>query len=112
MSGNATRRALAALALLAGVIASGQTQVQAQGTDDSFKGKQLTILVGGTAGGGIDIGARLMSRHLGRHLPGSPTVVAQLMPGAGGVRLLEHLIQAAPRDGRPHAAPYRQEACA
>ncbi len=80
-------------------LAAGSKMANAQGADGFFKGKTVTILVGGTAGGGIDVGARIMSRHMGKHLPGNPTVVPQLMPGAGGVRLLEHLIQAAPRDG-------------
>lgn len=70
----------------------------AQGAAGYFKGKTVNILVGGTAGGGIDVGARLMSRYIGKYLPGQPTVVAGLMPGAGGVRLLEHLVQAAPKD--------------
>ncbi|MPZ37362.1 MAG: hypothetical protein GEU95_04740 [Rhizobiales bacterium] len=64
-----------------------------------YKGKQITILVAGTAGGGIDIGARVMARHLGKYIPGNPTVVAQLMPGAGGIRMIDHMNQIAPRDG-------------
>lgn len=71
----------------------------AQGSEGFYKGKTVTILVGGTAGGGIDVGARLMARHLGKYIPGNPTVIAGLMPGAGGVRLLEHLVQAAAKDG-------------
>jgi tripartite-type tricarboxylate transporter receptor subunit TctC len=66
---------------------------------DFFKGKQISILVAGTAGGGIDIGARILSRHLGKYLPGNPTVVTQLMPGAGGIRMIEHMNSVAPRDG-------------
>jgi tripartite-type tricarboxylate transporter receptor subunit TctC len=66
---------------------------------DFYKGKQVTILVAGTAGGGIDIGARVMARHLGKYIPGNPTVVAQLMPGAGGIRMIDHMNKVAPRDG-------------
>jgi tripartite-type tricarboxylate transporter receptor subunit TctC len=66
---------------------------------DFYKGKQITILVAGTAGGGIDIGARVMARHLGKYIPGNPNVVAQLMPGAGGIRMMEHMIRVAPKDG-------------
>jgi tripartite-type tricarboxylate transporter receptor subunit TctC len=72
------------------------TPAQAQ---DFYKGKQVTILVAGTAGGGIDIGARVMARHLGKYIPGNPTVVAQLMPGAGGIRMIDHMNKVAPRDG-------------
>ena len=81
--------ALAAL-LLIGVPAQAQ---------DFYKGKQITILVAGTAGGGIDIGARVMARHLGKYVPGHPNVVAQLMPGAGGIRMIEHMSKVAPKDG-------------
>jgi tripartite-type tricarboxylate transporter receptor subunit TctC len=72
------------------------TSAQAQ---DFYKGKQVTILVAGTAGGGIDIGARVMARHLGKYIPGNPTVVAQLMPGAGGIRMIDHMNKVAARDG-------------
>ena len=64
-----------------------------------FKGKTVVINIGGTAGGGIDVGARIVARFLGKHLPGQPQVVAQNMPGAGGVRLLEYLAFQAPKDG-------------
>ena len=64
-----------------------------------FKGKTVSVLVAGTAGGGIDIGARVLARHLGKYIPGNPTVVAQLMPGAGGIRMIDHMNKVAPRDG-------------
>lgn len=82
-------------AALAALLVAG-TSAHAQ---DFYKGKQVTILVAGTAGGGIDIGARVMARHLGKYIPGNPTVVAQLMPGAGGIRMIDHMNQVAPRDG-------------
>ncbi len=82
-------------AALAALLATG-AQAQAQ---DFYKGKQVTILVAGTAGGGIDIGARVMARHLGKYIPGNPNVVAQLMPGAGGIRMIDHMNKVAPRDG-------------
>lgn len=90
----ASHGGLVALAVVAGGLAG-----TASAQDGAFKGKTVNILVGGTAGGGIDVGARIMSRYIGKYLPGNPTVVAGLMPGAGGVRLLEHLVQAAPKDG-------------
>jgi tripartite-type tricarboxylate transporter receptor subunit TctC len=61
--------------------------------------RPVTITVAGTAGGGIDLYARLLARHLGRHIPGHPTVTVQTMPGAGGIRAAYHLAQVAPRDG-------------
>jgi tripartite-type tricarboxylate transporter receptor subunit TctC len=66
---------------------------------DIFKGKTLTIAVAGTAGSGLDTGARMVARYIGRYLPGQPSVRVELMPGAGGVRLLEHLYSVAPKDG-------------
>jgi tripartite-type tricarboxylate transporter receptor subunit TctC len=61
--------------------------------------RPVTIYVAGTAGGGIDLYARLVARHLGRHIPGKPTVAVQVMPGAGGIRAANFLAEQAPRDG-------------
>src|SRR5262245_52084624 len=98
MDSGLTGRAWRVGAVLA-VVGCASTSLAAQTSEGYFKGKQVTLLVGGTAGGGIDVGARILSRHLGAYLPGNPGVTVQIMPGAGGVRLLEHLVQAAPRDG-------------
>jgi len=59
----------------------------------------VTIYVAGTAGGGIDLYARLLARHYGRHLSGKPNVTVQVMPGAGGIRAANYLAEQAPRDG-------------
>src|SRR3954468_24167696 len=67
--------------------------------DDFYQGKTLSLVVGYSAGGGYDINARLISRHIGRHIPGTPTVVVVNMPGAGSLRSVEHLERHAPRDG-------------
>lgn len=64
-----------------------------------FKGKTVTLLIGGTAGGGLDTAARIFSRHAGRYIPGHPTVTPQLMPGAGGIRVIDTIATAAPKDG-------------
>lgn len=61
--------------------------------------RPVTIYVAGTAGGGIDLYARLVARHMGRHIPGKPTVTVQVMPGAGGIRAANYLAEQAPRDG-------------
>ncbi len=61
--------------------------------------RPIVIYVAGTAGGGIDLHARLLARHLGRHIAGHPTVTVQVMPGAGGVRAADYLARVAPRDG-------------
>jgi tripartite-type tricarboxylate transporter receptor subunit TctC len=61
-------------------------------------GRALNIYVAGTAGGGIDLYARLLGRHLGRHIPGNPSVNVQDMPGAGGIRAANFLAEQAPKD--------------
>lgn len=66
---------------------------------DFYEGKTVTIVVGHSAGGGYDTNARLLGRHIGRHLPGSPSIVVQNMPGASGMRSVNHLYATAPRDG-------------
>jgi tripartite-type tricarboxylate transporter receptor subunit TctC len=86
---------LAASLLVAGLAAPRPAAAQAE----FFKGKQIQILIAGTAGGGIDIGARILGRYLGKYLPGNPTIVPQLMPGAGGIRMIDYMASIAPKDG-------------
>jgi tripartite-type tricarboxylate transporter receptor subunit TctC len=66
---------------------------------DMFAGKTVTIYIGYTAGGSYDLYGRLVSRHLGAHLPGHPSVVVQNMPGAGSLKAANYLYEVAPRDG-------------
>jgi len=71
----------------------------AQSVESFYKGKRLTMLVGSAVGGGYDAYARLVSRHLGRFIPGNPNFVVQNMPGAGGAIAAGHLYNIAPKDG-------------
>jgi tripartite-type tricarboxylate transporter receptor subunit TctC len=64
-----------------------------------YRGKTVSIVVGSGAGGGFDTTARLVSRHIGRHIPGAPTVIVVNMPGGGGLVAANHVFSAAPRDG-------------
>jgi tripartite-type tricarboxylate transporter receptor subunit TctC len=64
-----------------------------------FTWKQLTIMVSFGPGGNYDVYARLLSRHIGKHLPGEPTVIVTNMPGAGGLTATNHLFNVAPKDG-------------
>ncbi len=66
---------------------------------DFFRGRTITIVIGYSAGGGYDIFARLLARHLGRHVPGNPAVVPQNMPGAGSRKAGMYLYNVAPKDG-------------
>jgi tripartite-type tricarboxylate transporter receptor subunit TctC len=61
--------------------------------------KTVELYIGYSAGGGYDLYARLLARHMGRHLPGNPTIVPKSMPGAGSLALANWLYKAAPRDG-------------
>jgi tripartite-type tricarboxylate transporter receptor subunit TctC len=97
------RRSMLGALVSLGLVATAGV-AQAQQPDGYFKGKTVTIAVGGTAGGGIDVGARMLARYLGKYLPGEPKVQVQLVPGAGGVRLMEQLYTVAPKDGTYIAA--------
>ena len=65
---------------------------QAQPAADFYAGKQISLLIGTTPGGGYDAYARALARHIGRHIPGNPAVIVKNMPGAGGLALANHLL--------------------
>ncbi|HKA80068.1 MAG TPA: tripartite tricarboxylate transporter substrate-binding protein [Xanthobacteraceae bacterium] len=71
----------------------------AQPGEPFFARKTITISIGYTAGGSYDLYGRLIARHLGKHIPGQPTVVAQNMPGAGSLKAANYLYEVAPKDG-------------
>jgi tripartite-type tricarboxylate transporter receptor subunit TctC len=83
--------------IAAGLLAA--EPARADAVADFYKGRQLNVIVGYSAGGGYDVYGRLIARHLGRHLPGAPNVVVQNMPGAGSLRAVNYLYNAAPKDG-------------
>jgi tripartite-type tricarboxylate transporter receptor subunit TctC len=64
-----------------------------------YKGKTVIIYIGFAPGGSYDYFGRLLARHLGKHLPGNPTVIAESMPGAGSFTAANYLYARAPRDG-------------
>jgi len=67
--------------------------------EDFYKGKAVNITVGFSPGGGYDVNARAVARHLSKHIPGNPNVVVQNMPGAGSVTSVRYLDATAPKDG-------------
>jgi len=69
------------------------------GGADFYRGKTVSIIVGSGAGGGFDTTARLVSRHISRHIPGEPTVIVVNMPGGGGLVAANHVFSAAAKDG-------------
>lgn len=84
----------------AGLIACGTTFGAACAVaDDVFAGRTITIAIGSAEGGSYDAYARLASRHLGKHIPGNPSVVPKNMPGAAGTRVANYVYSVAPKDG-------------
>jgi tripartite-type tricarboxylate transporter receptor subunit TctC len=67
--------------------------------DDFYKGKLFTIVVGFSPAGGYDTYARVLARHIARHIPGNPTVIVQNMLGAGSLTSVRYLDLTAPKDG-------------
>jgi tripartite-type tricarboxylate transporter receptor subunit TctC len=86
--------ALAALAVLASL-----APAQAQSVEEFYRGKSITLAIGFTPGGGYDLYARHLARHMGKHIPGNPTIVPQNMAGAGSLRAANFIYSAAPKDG-------------
>lgn len=86
---------------IVGAIAAitGTTGALAQSVEDFYRGKSIDLYVGFSAGGGYDVYARLLARHMGRHVPGTPSIVVKTMEGAGSVRLANFMYAVAPRDG-------------
>jgi tripartite-type tricarboxylate transporter receptor subunit TctC len=66
---------------------------------DYYAGKTIELLIGAPPAGGYDIYARAVARHMGRHIPGNPTIVPKNMPGAGSVRAAGFISTVAPKDG-------------
>jgi tripartite-type tricarboxylate transporter receptor subunit TctC len=88
-------RKLLAAALIAFAFGAPAARAQAPNLAD----KNIAMIIASGAGGGFDLWGRTVARHIGRHLPGSPNVVPQNMPGAGGLLAANHLYNVAPRDG-------------
>jgi tripartite-type tricarboxylate transporter receptor subunit TctC len=74
-------------------------EARADAVSDFYRGKTVTIIVGYTAGGGYDIYARALARHMGKHLPGNPSFIVQNLTGAGSLNAANHIYNVAPKDG-------------
>src|SRR5258708_35696253 len=86
------------LALLVGSMFAPLT-VQAQTVAEFYRGKTVNVYIGVGVGGEYDIQARLVARHIGKHIPGKPTEVPQNMTGAGGLRMINSLYNVPAKDG-------------
>jgi len=88
-------RLVAALALLA----AGSAAAGAATIEEFYKGNRLTLYIGSEVGSGYDLYARVLARHLAKHIPGNPAIVPENMPGAGSIILANFMYAKAPRDG-------------
>ena len=87
--------ALAAMALALALPAA----AHAQSIEEFYRGKQLNMVIGYPTGGSNDIYARAVARHIGKHIPGNPTVIPRNMPGGGSLIAANHVFNVAPKDG-------------
>jgi len=75
------------------------TTTHAQSVEEFYKGKTINLAIGFSVGGGYDLYARHLARHIGKHIPGNPTILPQNMAGAGSLRAANFIYTAAPKDG-------------
>jgi len=92
------RLAAVLLILAASLLLTGSTPALAQPAG-YFAGKQVKMIIGLGTGGGYDLWARMVARHIGKHLPGNPIVISQNMEGAGSFRAASYMYSQAPKDG-------------
>ena len=92
-------KAAAGAGLLAALAPLVAPRAAADPLSDFYRGRQLQMIIGTGPGGDYDNRARLLARHMGRHIPGEPTFIASNMPGAVGVAAANWLANLAPRDG-------------
>lgn len=79
--------------------AAGVSAASAQSVEEFYKGKTVEVQIGYGPGGGYDLYARLLATHMGKHIPGNPTLVPMNLAGAGSLKLANWLYEAAPQDG-------------
>lgn len=92
-------------AATAAALASASISAAAQSVESFYKGKTVSVLIGVGVGGGTDAWARTVGKHIGRHIPGNPTVIPVNMPGAGGLKMTNYIYNAAPKDGTAFGLP-------
>jgi tripartite-type tricarboxylate transporter receptor subunit TctC len=98
------RRTIAAFAPVLMLIGLASSAAKADPVAEFYKGKDVRLIISSSVGGGYDIYARLIAKHLSRYIPGNPTVVPQNMPGAGGIAGANNIYAVAPKDGTVIAA--------
>ena len=94
----AISKAKTGLGVLGSALAATLVSVPASADEvaDFYRGKQVAVQVGFGAGGGMDTTARIWARHLGKYIPGNPSVIVQNLPGGGSAKLASKLYNATP----------------
>jgi tripartite-type tricarboxylate transporter receptor subunit TctC len=92
-------------ALLPTLVLCAAAPAHAEDVSDFYKGKQLRFVVGSAAGGGYDLFARIVARHMVHYIPGNPTIIVQNLPAAGGVVMTNQLYAQGPKDGTVIGVP-------
>jgi tripartite-type tricarboxylate transporter receptor subunit TctC len=96
---NARRPRIAAAAALALALPAFAAAPAAADVSGFYKGKTITGIIGYPPGGGYDLYMRVLSHHMGRHIPGNPNIVPRNMPGAGSLVSANYIYNTAPKDG-------------
>ena len=89
---------LSGLTICAVLLAAGQAS-RAQSVENFYRGKTVRFIVGSNTGGSYDTYSRLLATHMGRHIPGNPSIVVENMPGASGTKSAQYIGEIAPKDG-------------
>jgi tripartite-type tricarboxylate transporter receptor subunit TctC len=97
------KRAVLVLSFVAGCCTPALAQ---QSVADFYAGKTVRIVVGISVGSGYEVTARALQRHLGKHIPGNPTVIVQNQPGAGSMTMVNQVYANGPFDGTVIGAPF------
>ena len=95
----AMRRQLLLVSAVIVLALAGRAAIAQETPPEFYKGRQITVIVGSSAGGGYDIYARLLARYMPKHIPGKPNIIVTNMPGAGSNAAAAHLFNVAPKDG-------------
>jgi tripartite-type tricarboxylate transporter receptor subunit TctC len=93
------RRPVRVGCLISAIAAAGLSAAKAQSIEEFYRGKQLSMIIGYPTGGSNDIYARAVARHIGKHIPGNPSVIPKNMPGGGSLTAANHVFNVAPKDG-------------
>jgi tripartite-type tricarboxylate transporter receptor subunit TctC len=101
MAGDWTKSLISSLVLLLvfAMLALHLPDARADQISDFFQGKTLQLVIGYDPGGGYDLYARALARHMTDHIPGRPTIIVQNMPGGGSIKAANYLYGVAPKDG-------------